>query len=63
MSVNDWRDLERHSRDSKHEYIDGQVHGPGDEVELRSIDVHFPLAALYKRTTVPEILNAPENEV
>ena len=40
-----------------------QVYGPGDEVELRSIDVHFPLAVLYKRTTVPEILDTPEEEL
>lgn len=28
--------------------------GPGDEVELASIGVRFPVAALYRRTTVPE---------
>ena len=34
-----------------------QVYGPGDEVVLTSIDVHFPLAALYRRTDVPEALS------
>jgi len=40
-----------------------QVYGPGDEIELKSIDVRFPLAALYRRTTVPETLDTPEGEV
>lgn len=39
-----------------------QAYGPGEEVELTSIGVSFPLAALYKRTTVPETLDAPEDE-
>ena len=39
------------------------VYGPGDEVELTSIDVHLPLAALYEDTDVPESLNTPEGEV
>lgn len=30
------------------------VYGPGDEVVLTSIDVRFPVAALYRRTDVPE---------
>ena len=33
------------------------VFGPGDEVELISIGVSFPLSALYRGTTVPEIVN------
>jgi Uma2 family endonuclease len=40
-----------------------QAYGPGDEVELTSIGVHFPVAALYRNTTVPEILDKPEGEV
>lgn len=40
-----------------------QVYGPGDDIELASIKVSFPLAALYRRTTVAETLNAPEGEV
>jgi Uma2 family endonuclease len=39
------------------------VYGPGDEVELVSIDVHLPVAALYEGTDVPESLNTPEGEV
>jgi Uma2 family endonuclease len=31
--------------------------GPGDEIELVSIGVRFPLALLYRGTTVPEMLN------
>jgi Uma2 family endonuclease len=31
-----------------------QVYGPGDEIELTSIGVRFSLAALYRRTDVPE---------
>ena len=30
------------------------IYGPGDEVELMSIGVRFPLTALYRRTDVPE---------
>ncbi|HVB23366.1 MAG TPA: Uma2 family endonuclease [Ktedonobacteraceae bacterium] len=33
------------------------VFGPGDEIELTSIDVRFPLAMLYRGTTVLEMLN------
>ncbi len=29
------------------------IHGPHDEVELTSIAVRFPVAALYRRTDVP----------
>jgi len=39
------------------------VYEPGDEVELTSIDVHFPLAVLYELTHVPEIVEAPKGEV
>ena len=31
-----------------------QPYGPGDEVELTSIAISFPVAALYRRTTVPK---------
>jgi Uma2 family endonuclease len=31
--------------------------GPGDEIEFVSIGVRFPLAVLYRGTTVPEMLN------
>jgi Uma2 family endonuclease len=30
-------------------------YGPGDEVELASIGVRFPIETLYRRTDVPEI--------
>lgn len=40
-----------------------QVYGPYDEIELMSIGVNIPVVALYKRTTVQEIGNAPEGEV
>lgn len=39
-----------------------QTYAPGEVVELASIGLSFPLAALYRRTTVPETLNAPEGE-
>lgn len=39
------------------------TYGPGDTVELTSLDISFPLAALYKYTDVPETLNTPEGEV
>ena len=35
-----------------------RFYGPGDEVELTSIGVRFPVAAIYRRTDVPE--SAPE---
>jgi Uma2 family endonuclease len=35
-----------------------RFHGPGDEVELTSVGVRFAVAALYRRTDVPE--TAPE---
>ena len=31
--------------------------GPGDEIELVSIDVRFPLSILYRGTAVPEMSN------
>ncbi len=34
-----------------------RVYGPGDTVELTSIGIQFPLAALYRRTTVKESLD------
>jgi len=40
-----------------------QVYGPGDEIELKSVNVRIPLAMLYRRTTVPQTLDAPDGEV
>lgn len=31
--------------------------GPGDEIELASLNIRFPLSILYKGTAVPEMLN------
>jgi len=39
------------------------AYGPGDEVELVSIDVHLPLASLYEDTDVLEFLDTPEGQV
>jgi Uma2 family endonuclease len=39
------------------------VYGPGDEIELTSLDMHLSLAALYELTDVPEIVEAPKGEV
>jgi Uma2 family endonuclease len=40
-----------------------QSYGPGDEVELTSLGVRFPLAALYKNAGVLEEMEDPEGEV
>ena len=40
-----------------------QSYGPGDEIELTSLEVRFPLAALYKNAGVPEAMEDPEGEV
>jgi len=40
-----------------------QAYGPGDTIELASIGVRFPLAALYRRTDVPERQADLEGEV
>jgi Uma2 family endonuclease len=39
------------------------AYGPGDEVELPSINVRFPVAALYELTDVSVVLDAPEGAV
>jgi len=39
------------------------VYGPGDEIVLASIDVHFPVAMLYELTDVPEIIEIPKSEL
>ncbi len=36
------------------------IFGPDDEIELASIDVRFPLAALYRGTAVVEMVNGGE---
>lgn len=40
-----------------------QSYGSGDEIELTSLDVRFPLAALYKNAGVPEAKEDTEGEV
>jgi len=40
-----------------------QPYGPGDEIELTSLDVRFPLDALYRNAGVPEATDDPEGEV
>ena len=39
------------------------AYGPGDEVELMSIDVRFPVAALYRNAGVAALIDDPEGEV
>src|SRR5947209_7584047 len=39
------------------------AYGPGDEIELTSIGVRFPLAAFYRNVVVPETTYAAEGEV
>ena len=39
------------------------VYGPSETVELASLGISFPLAALYKYTDVPETFDLPEGEV
>ena len=40
-----------------------QSYGPGDEVEIMSLDIHFPLLALYRNAGVPEVVEDIEGEV
>lgn len=40
-----------------------QSYGPGDEIDLTSLDVHFPLASLYKNSGVLEAMEDLEGEV
>jgi len=34
----------------------------GDEIELTSLDIHFPMDALYSGAGVPETLDEPKRE-
>ena len=34
--------------------------GPGDEIELASLGIRFPLSILYRGTSVPEMLNGQD---
>lgn len=39
------------------------AYGPGDEVELASLDIHLSLSALYRNSGVPETLDDSKGEV
>lgn len=39
-----------------------RVYGEGDTIELASLGIRFPLASLYRRTTVRKMLNGLHNE-
>src|SRR5215471_19311772 len=39
------------------------AYGPADLIEIRSLDIRFPAAALYRNAGVPEALDGPEGEV
>src|ERR1041385_7861355 len=58
MSVDEWRELERHSHDIKHEYIDGQVyamaggsraHGRISSNAVRTLEVLSDSTEAYNR--------------
>ena len=40
-----------------------QEYKPGDEIELFSLDVSFPVASFYRNSKVPVAANEPEGEV
>ena len=64
MSVEDYLALDRNSVEARYEYIDGYAYmmsggtlhlfGPGDQVELTSLNIAFPISALYENVTFPE---------
>lgn len=39
------------------------AYGPGDVIEIMSLDIRIPVAALYHSIVVPEISDDPEGEV
>jgi Uma2 family endonuclease len=39
------------------------IYGPEDVVELTSIGVHIPVAALYEVTDVPQIFSVPKDRI
>ncbi len=52
--------IDRESQDIKYEYMDGHMYAmaggtldPGQEVELASLGLSFPVAAFYELTEVP----------
>jgi len=40
-----------------------QFYGPGDEIELTCLAIHFPLSVLYRNAAVPESMDDLEGEV
>jgi Uma2 family endonuclease len=50
-------------RRTTHGWAIYQSYGPGDEIELTSLGVRFPLATLYKNTGVVEVMEDLEGEV
>ena len=40
-----------------------EFYEPGDEIELTSLDIHFPMNALYRGAGVPETIDEPKREV
>ena len=53
--------VEVHRRTSKG-WTDSQYCEPGDEIELTSLDIHFPIEALYRGAGIPETIDEPEGE-
>ncbi len=54
--------VEVHRRTSKG-WTDSQFYEPGDEIELVSLGIQFPMADLYRNAGVPETIDDPEGEV
>jgi Uma2 family endonuclease len=40
-----------------------RAYGPDDEIELASLDLRLPVAALYRNSGVPMLIHEPEGEV
>lgn len=54
--------VEVHRRTSKG-WTDSQFYEPGDEIELTSLGIQFPMAEFYRNAGVPETIDDPEGEV
>ena len=57
MTVEEWRELDRTNQEEKYEYF---LFGPGDEIQLASLGIRFPLSILHRGTAVPEMLNGQD---
>jgi Uma2 family endonuclease len=40
-----------------------QFYEPGDEIELTSLDIHFPMDDIYRGAGIPEMVEEPEGEL